>query len=112
MGRRVRGAADDDAGPRWTGQLHFDVTTPGGGFLGLLELKIGRDDVAIYYADRSIGLVDRRRLHLWFRQPREPLAVNDVTLSVRGHDVLLALDPIAPPVPVPSQVARRLQAVV
>jgi hypothetical protein len=112
MGRRVRGAADDDPASRWTGRLHFDVTSPGGGFLGLLELQIGRDDVAIFYADRSIGLVDRRRLHLWFRQPREPLEVNDVTLTVRGRDVLLALDPIAPPVSVPSQVARQLQAVV
>lgn len=111
MGRRTRREVAENPEAKWTGRLEFAVTSPTGGFLGRLEMKIGWDDVSIFFDDRHMGLIDRTRLHRWFQRPREPLRFDDVTLTVHGRDVLLALD-ASPRFPMPRRDAAQLQAVV
>jgi hypothetical protein len=110
MGRRVDALVELPES-RWVGRLDFDVTTPSGGFLGRVEMKVGYDDVQVYYANRHMALIDRARLHRWFQRPRSPLTSDDVTLSMRGRDVVLGLE-LAPGFPLPRRIAAQLLAVV
>jgi hypothetical protein len=109
MGRRVRSDAMPDT--VWTGRLEFDVLSPSGCSLGLVEIVVKREDLEVRFADRNLAVLDRRALRHWLRNPSHPYSMDDVTWSARGRARLLALDQ-APPSVIPPRIVSRLHAVV
>jgi hypothetical protein len=95
----------------WTGRLEFDVLTPSGFSLGLVEIVVKRDDLEIRFADRNLAVVDRSTLRRWLRNPSHPYSMDDVTWSAKGRSRLLALDQ-APPSVIPPRIVSQLHAVV
>jgi hypothetical protein len=110
MGRRVRREVDEGHA-RWTGKFGFDVCSPGGAVLGRLELRIGYDDVSVFYGDRNLGVIERDNMHRWVKRPRDPLRIDDVMFALRGRTLMLALD-AAPPFAVPPKEAAQILSVV
>jgi hypothetical protein len=109
MGRRVR---KDEVPPMvWTGRMEFDVLTPSGFSLGLVELVVRQDDLEVRFADRNLAILDRDSLRRWLRHPSHPYSSDDVTWMARGKTRLLALDQ-APPSVIPQRIVNHLQAVV
>jgi hypothetical protein len=110
MGRRVRTGTELDEA-RWCGRLEWQITTATGGYLGLLEFKVGYDDVAVFFAGRNLGRTERRALHGWFLRPVDPFRMDDVLFALRGRTLMMALD-ASPPFPVPHRQAAQILAVV
>ena len=109
MGRRVR--TDDVPTMVWTGRLEFDVLTPSGFSLGLVELVVRQDDLEVRFADRNLAVLDREQLRRWLRHPSHPYSSHDVTWTAKGKTRMLALDQ-APPSVIPQRIVTHLQAVV
>ena len=109
--RPQRRAARDAPELVWTGRLRFDVTTPKGGHLGMLELVLRREDVEVVYAGRNLAVLDRERLRRWLRRPLRPLDCDDVVLDMNGRRVTMAMD-LASPLPLPDRIVTQLNAIV
>jgi hypothetical protein len=96
---------------RWIGCVEFDVTSPGGSRIGCLELALTSDQVEVTYQDRPMGSVARAKLRAWLQQPRDPFRFEQIRLSAHGRSLYVSLG-LAPPVLMPVDVTRQLQAVV
>jgi hypothetical protein len=80
----------------------------GGSSLGTLEVKVGHDDVSIYFQGRNLGCVPRDLFHAWLQRPRETFEVDDVRFAKHGRELLMALDSHAPPFAVPTIEAQQI----
>lgn len=110
MGRRVLQADAATFGQQspWCGRIAWQVSTEKGSSLGELEVRVGHDDVSIFFAGRNLGCVPRDLLHGWAQRPSDTFQVDDVRLAMRGRTLLMALDAVSPPFVVPTIEAQQI----
>jgi hypothetical protein len=79
--------------------------------VGCVQMDVATEEVAVLFAERPIGRIDRRRLRTWLNQPRGSLRFEDVRLESAGRNLYVYLG-IAPPCLMPPDVKAQLLAVV
>jgi len=95
----------------WQGQLKFDVLTPAGLSMGVLEIELEEETVEVRFCDNTLGVFERDVLRDWMFSPGTPLAGDSCALSMQQRGLAIALG-CASPFPIPTHVSRRFRAAV
>jgi hypothetical protein len=76
----------------WTGRLEFDLLNGRGWRVGLIEVVIRIDIVTVWWANRTLAVMDRDLFGQWLVSPVRVYPVDDVVWSVQGPHLCITID--------------------
>jgi hypothetical protein len=76
----------------WTGRLDFDLFNGRGWRVATVEVVVRIDNVTLWWANRTIAVMDRELFGQWLVRPDRVFAIDDVVWSVQGPHTCITID--------------------
>jgi hypothetical protein len=111
MTSRLAGPIEDIPSMSWCGRLDFDLHNSGGWVVGTIEISVRIDLVSVWWASRTLAVIDRARLGRWLRgHSAKPFTYDNIELCANADNVGIRIDGGAVH-PIPNAVVTQLRSV-